>query len=285
MELVRSTLTPITHNLPPPIRRILISLLGSSCYTTLVHDIAPTSPCVSLLMSKALGVGIIAASPLVKLDQIRILIRSQSAVGVSLLAYVLEMVAYGIGLAYNARKGNPISTYGETGLIAAQDVVIAVLVLRYQGRGGAATGSLLAGLVAAAWAMADERVVGEDALTGLQLGANVLGVFSKAPQIWTVWREGGTGQLSAFAVFMYLAGSLARIFTTMREVGDKMILYGFVAGFLLNVVLAIQMVYYWNSPTKIAKVAEKGKQPEKIAIGSSTATASKPKGPTTRRRG
>lgn len=84
---------------------------------------------------------------------------------------------------------------------------------------------------------------------------------------------------------MYLAGSLARIFTTMREVGDKLILYGFVAGFLLNVVLAVQMVYYWNSPTKIAKVAEKGKQPEKIAIGSSTATTSKPKGPTTRRRG
>ncbi|MCJ1429794.1 hypothetical protein MMC29_007709 [Sticta canariensis] len=278
MELLRSTLTPITHNLPLPIQRILISLLGPSCYTTLVHDIAPTSPCVSLLVSKALGVGIIAASPLVKLDQIRILINSQSAVGVSLLAYVLETVAYGIGLAYNARRGNPISTYGETALIAAQNVVIAVLVLRYEGRGGAVTGAFLAGLLTAAWAIADERVVGEGALTGLQLGANVLGVVSKAPQIWTVWREGGR-------VFMYLAGSLARIFTTMREVGDKLILYGFVAGFLLNAVLAIQMVYYWNGATKIAKAVEKGKQPEKIAKGSSTATANKPKGPTTRRRG
>ena len=83
---------------------------------------------------------------------------------------------------------------------------------------------------------------------------------------------------------MYLAGSLARIFTTMREVGDKLILYGFVAGFLLNAVLAVQMVYYWNT-TKTTKAAEKGKQPEKIAMGSSTATANKPKGPTTRRRG
>ena len=84
---------------------------------------------------------------------------------------------------------------------------------------------------------------------------------------------------------MYLAGSLARIFTTMREVGDKLILYGFVAGFLLNAVLAIQMVYYWNGATKISKTVDKGKQPEKIAMGSSTATANKPKGPTTRRRG
>lgn len=86
---------------------------------------------------------------------------------------------------------------------------------------------------------------------------------------------------------MYLAGSLARIFTTMREVGDGLILYGFVAGFLLNAVLAAQMIYYWNSPTnQTAKAAaEKGKQPEKMAMGSSTATANKPKGPTTRRRG
>lgn len=33
-----------------------------------------------------------------------------------------------------------------------------------------------------------------------QVGAGVAGVLSKAPQIWTVWRQGGTGQLSAFAV-------------------------------------------------------------------------------------
>lgn len=50
-------------------------------------------------------------------------------------------------------------------------------------------------------------------------------------------------------VFNYLAGSLSRIFTTIQEVDDPLILYGFVAGFVLNLVLATQMVYYWNSPT------------------------------------
>ena len=34
----------------------------------------------------------------------------------------------------------------------------------------------------------------------LMAGAGTLGVVSKLPQIWTVWKEGGTGQLSAFAV-------------------------------------------------------------------------------------
>jgi len=33
-------------------------------------------------------------------------------------------------------------------------------------------------------------------------------------------------------------------------VGDKLILFGFVSGFALNCVLAAQMVYYWDTPTK-----------------------------------
>ena len=43
-------------------------------------------------------------------------------------------------------------------------------------------------------------------------------------------------------VFNYLFGSLTRIYTTLQEVDDKLILYGFVGGFVLNLVLAAQMV-------------------------------------------
>lgn len=43
-------------------------------------------------------------------------------------------------------------------------------------------------------------------------------------------------------VFNYLFGSLTRIYTTLQEVDDKLILSGFIGGFVLNVVLAAQMV-------------------------------------------
>jgi mannose-P-dolichol utilization defect protein 1 len=82
-----------------------------------------------------------------------------------------------------------------------------------------------------------------------------------------------------------LAGSLTRIFTTIQEVDDKLILYGFVAGFALNAILALQMIYYWNAPSAKAR----GKRREVIPVeahdapGSSTSVAKK--GPTTRRRG
>ncbi len=86
-------------------------------------------------------------------------------------------------------------------------------------------------------------------------------------------------------MFTYLAGSLSRIFTTLQEVDDKIILYGFIAGFALNAVLAAQMVYYWRSPTTAKHTKGSGEKPKEIAMGSSTGASSKAKGPSTRRRG
>ena len=79
-------------------------------------------------------------------------------------------------------------------------------------------------------------------LRTLQAGGALLAVGSKVPQIYTIWQQGGTGQLSAFAVFNYLFGSLARVYTTVQEVDDSLILYGFLAGLALNAILAAQMV-------------------------------------------
>jgi mannose-P-dolichol utilization defect 1 len=82
----------------------------------------------------------------------------------------------------------------------------------------------------------------------------------------------------------------------LQEVPDKLILYGFIAGFALNAVLASQMVYYWNSPkskaTEQTKVNASGKKAAKQAVGlegnaGATATGSNKSktSPSTRRRG
>ncbi|KAI9762786.1 MAG: hypothetical protein M4579_000138 [Chaenotheca gracillima] len=289
MDNVRPYVQSVTHNLPGPVRDLGVSLIGPKCYDELIVsvNIAP-GPCLSLAVSKALGVAIIIASSIVKLPQILKLLSSRSAAGLSLLSLLLETGSYGVSLAYNVRNGFPFSTYGETALIAAQNVAIVCLVLRFgSGWGVGSLGAFVAGLIGVVAALGMEGVVGMRELSVLQAAAGAVGVASKAPQIWTVWREGGTGQLSAFAVFNYLAGSLSRIFTTIQEVDDPLILYAFVAGFALNAVLAAQMVYYWNSPASSASnstsptAAKKGA----MAQGSSTATSStKGKGSSTRTR-
>lgn len=200
MDALRSALQPITHNLPAPIRDLGVSILGESCYSSLLLDVnLEDAECLKLGVSKALGIGIIAVSSIVKVPQIIKLLNSKSAEGVSFLSYFLETVAYIISLAYNIRNGFPFSTFGETALIVGQNIVISVLVLNYSGRAGLAAVfvAALAGSVAALFA---ENVVDAQTLSYLQAGAGALGVASKLPQIITIFQQGGTGQLSAFAV-------------------------------------------------------------------------------------
>ncbi|KAF2140955.1 uncharacterized protein K452DRAFT_327245 [Aplosporella prunicola CBS 121167] len=302
MDALRSAIQPITHNLPTPIFEAGTSLLGAKCYKTLILDVdfLSSPECLKLAISKGLGIGIIGASSIVKVPQLIKLVNSRSAAGISFLSYVLETSSYLISLAYNVRQGFPFSTFGETALIAVQNVAIAALVLHFSGKSAGAA-VWVAGLAAAGYALFNHDLVDAKTLSLLQAGAGLLGVGAKLPQIIAVWQQGGTGQLSAFAVFNYLLGSLSRIFTTLQEVPDALILYGFVAGFALNLVLAIQMLYYWNSPaSKSAAPGKKNKKANKVAAAfsgnngkadagkasaRSSATPAKGKSPSTRRRG
>jgi uncharacterized protein with PQ loop repeat len=200
MDALRSVLQPITHNLPKPVEELGKSLITPACYKTLLLDIDPShTECLKLAVSKGLGIGIIGASSIVKVPQLLKLINSQSAEGLSFLSYLLESGAYLISLSYNVRHGFPFSTYGETALILIQNIAIASLVLKYSGNSLGIAG-WIGGLVAAGSALFNEQWVGDERLSLLQATAGVLGVASKVPQILTIWTEGGTGQLSAFAV-------------------------------------------------------------------------------------
>ncbi|PTD11669.1 Mannose-P-dolichol utilization defect 1 protein [Fusarium culmorum] len=291
VDAVRPAITSITHNLPAPIRDLGVSLIGETCYKSLLLDVnIEDVDCIKLGVSKALGIGIIAASAVVKVPQIKKLLSSKSAEGVSFLSYALETASYLISLAYNIRNGFPFSTFGETALIVGQNVIISVLVLNYSGRASLAA-VFVAGLAAAAATLFAENIVDAQTLGRLQAGAGVLSVASKIPQILTIFQQGTTGQLSAFAVFNYLAGSLSRIFTTLQEVDDKLILYGFISGFALNAILALQMIFYWNAPSEKAKGKRKVSPIEAKPATTSTlspsasTTATPKKSPTTRRRG
>jgi len=200
MDALRSALQPVTHNLPAPIRDLGVSLIGETCYKRLLLDIDPSdAECLKFAISKGLGIGIIGASSVVKVPQIVKLVRSRSASGISFLAYLLETSSYLISLSYNFRNGFPFSTYGETALVMAQNVVIAVLVLNYSGRATMAA-LFVAALAVGAVTLFGDGLVDMKTLGYLQAAAGVMGVASKVPQIAAIWQEGGTGQLSAFAV-------------------------------------------------------------------------------------
>ncbi|KAL9115377.1 MAG: hypothetical protein Q9227_000698 [Pyrenula ochraceoflavens] len=242
-------LSPLTSNLPKPIQETLTSLLGAPCYSALLLDlnIASHPECTTLALSKLVGTVIISASAVVKIPQLLKLLSSQSSAGLSLPSLALETAAFAITLAYNVRREFPFSTYGETALIFLQNLAIGYFTLLFDGKHYNFASVFPVTALSFVIALFSADIVPDSLLTTFQAFAGVLGTASKLPQILANYNEGGTGQLSAFAVFNYLIGSLMRILTSLREVDDKLILAGFVAGFALNAVLAGQMAYYWNA--------------------------------------
>lgn len=199
---LQPVLRPVVESLPGPVHDALVSLIGSPCHEALVVglDLTRDPACTSLAISKALGVAIVGASAIVKVPQILKLVSSQSSAGVSFVSYALETASLLITLSYGVRNQFPFSTYGESALIAVQDVVVGVLVLSFAGRPSAAA-MFVAVLAAGVYALlVDQTLVDAQTMALLQAGAGALSIASKAPQIYTIWSEGGTGQLSAFAV-------------------------------------------------------------------------------------
>lgn len=195
-------LRPIVAFVPQPVHDDIASLIGSSCHNALLVnlDVAQNPQCTSLAISKVLGIAIVGASGIVKLPQILKLIGSGSSAGVSFVSYALETASLLITLSYGVRNQFPFSTYGESAFIAAQDVLVGVLVLSYAGRSAAAA-AFIAVVAASVYSLlVDTSFVDAQTMAYLQAGAGALGVASKVPQILTIWQEGGTGQLSAFAV-------------------------------------------------------------------------------------
>lgn len=200
MDALRTAITPITHNLPGPIRDLGVSIIGDTCYKALLLDVdLENTACLKLAISKALGIGIVGASSVVKVPQIIKLVKSQSASGVSFLSYLLETSSYLISLAYNVRNAFPFSTYGETALVLGQNVIITVLVLNYSGRASMAA-LFVAALATCVVTLFSQSILDMQQLRYLQAGAGVLSVASKVPQILAIWQQGGTGQLSAYTV-------------------------------------------------------------------------------------
>ncbi|KAG0348923.1 hypothetical protein BG004_003640 [Podila humilis] len=253
-----------------------VAIIGENCYSSLIENLNFADvTCIKYAISKGLGLGIVAGGAIVKVPQIIKIIQAQSAKGVSFSSYVLETLACVISLAYNVRQNNPLSTYGETFFVTFQNLIILALMLYYSGKSAQAVvvlcgfmvfGNVLirtSDLTLIDGGVATTALVSQSAMALLQASTIPINLFSKVPQIIENYKNGSTGQLSAFTVFNYFAGSLARVYTTMTEVDDPIILAGFLLSTLFNCVLALQMALYWNSGSTAATTpvvsAKKGK--------------------------
>lgn len=194
----------------------------------------------------------IIGSILVKLPQIIKIYLGKSGAGISIISVTLDLTAITIYASYNFVKGYPFSAWGDSALLAVQTVIVGCLVLYYQGLVLRAIGYLLVYLGACVLLMGGLTPV--SILWTLQ-GFNIPVLLTgKLIQAYANYKNGHTGQLSAITLFMLFFGSLARIFTSIQETGDTMVIITYIASSFANTVLVVQLLYYWNvDVTKIKK--------------------------------
>lgn len=205
-----------------------------------------------------MGYAIIAGSVLVKVPQIFKILSNKSAAGINILSVFLEILAITLNLSYVFVKGFPFSAWGDVSFLAIQTAIIAILVLHYNGSKVGVFAFIVIYLGLSYTLMGGLTSV--DVLWSLQALNIPILIAGKMSQAFTNYSNGHTGQLSAVTCFMLLFGSMARIFTSLQETGDGIIILTYCISTLANGVIVLQLLYYWNaSPTKSTKTAVKSK--------------------------
>merc|ERR1712018_484433 len=263
--LVDEDVTQPMSNILQTIKTVVLSLqlLDEKCFQTLVIDSNYLDvPCLKLFVSRGLGTAIVAGSILVKFPQIIKILSSGDAAGLSFIGVLLELLAVTANGAYSFSQGFPFTAYGEAVFMSFQTSIIAILILWY---GGNTLTTILfsAAYGAIVFAITQPGLVPDDVLWYGQAANIPMIVVGKLIQAATNYKNGHTGQLSAITVFLLTAGSLARIFTSIQETGDQVMILTFVVSSSVNVIIALQVLYYWNTTKQILKAEAKKKKSKK----------------------
>uniref|UniRef100_A0A1A9WWA0 Mannose-P-dolichol utilization defect 1 protein homolog n=1 Tax=Glossina brevipalpis TaxID=37001 RepID=A0A1A9WWA0_9MUSC len=204
-------------------------------------------PCFKALVSKLLGFAIIAGSLLVKVPQIMKIYKHKSAEGVSFIAVSLDLIAITSHMAYSYVNNYPFSAWGDTSFLAFQTLIIAELILYYQ---CCPIVSYLFSMAYGgfAYTLCSGKTPSHVLTTMQSLNIPIL-FAGKLSQAFTIYQNRCIGQLSAVTVFLLFGGSLARIFTSIEETGDPIMIITFCSSTFANALIAFQVICFWNTKT------------------------------------
>ncbi|XP_037024412.1 mannose-P-dolichol utilization defect 1 protein homolog [Bradysia coprophila] len=248
------------------IKNVVLQTISKECYEKYFYEMNFFDvDCFKILLSKGLGCAIIAGSLGVKVPQILKIWKAKSAEGLNLFSIFLDLFAITFNLSYSYVKGFPFTAWGDVSFLALQTVIVASLVLTYTGGIQKALVFITAYLTICYVLMGGTAPV--QFLWSMQ-GFNIpIIVLGKLSQAYTNFQNGSTGQLSVITCFLLFFGSLARIFTSIQETGDTMMIMTYCFSAASNGVLVAQCIYYWN--------AAKGEQPKVTSKAAKTKSKSK----------
>lgn len=227
--------------------------------------------------SALLGTAVVGVSLGIKIPQIKKILaptsvsgRAQLALGLSRHAVQLETLSQFIHVTYNRQQRNAFVNYGESLMLALQNLVLLLVLEYYRLRkeageletelGTENVRKTLHALALPAAALFGAvlfvtRVAPRAMVLTLQVGIIPLGVAAKVAQIRRNATLQSTASLSRVTVGANVVGALIRVFTTLSNykrgrARDKVLLAGYLASLVTNAVIAGQLVQYGKKKEK-----------------------------------
>ncbi|KAM3594988.1 uncharacterized protein V6R79_016612 [Siganus canaliculatus] len=174
-----------------------------------------------------------------KFPQIFVLMRAKSTTGVSLNSLLLELIGFIVFVTYQMYYDYPPPTYLEYPILIAQDVILLLLILHYNG-------SLRQSLVYALVFIGGWKLLTlEKWIIDLAMSlCTFISASSKFAQLQCMWKSKDAGQVSALSWGMATYTCMARIYTTTVTTGDMQVLVRFIAMTSLNLWVLLTVLYY-----------------------------------------
>ena len=212
--------------------------------------------CLTRLLTKGIGVGIILASCINKAPVIRNIIKSKSVVGLSIASMYGEVIMYSNAAIYNILRGNPFTAYGETFSVLMQQMIVVSLVWIYSIPQMRKKDIILAVMGYCVYLFGVLQILPTytQYIPILMIYNPVVLVCTRGAQIRVNYNNKQTGAQSVATTAMNLMGSLVRIATTIKEVGwDFHILRAYSVSVTLNLILFTQILMYRSNTEKFLK--------------------------------
>jgi len=235
---------------------VLGGLMTKQCYDIyfLQHDFVNIA-CFQKLISKALGIAIIAGAFGLKIPQIMVILKNKSVSGLAPSAFYLDVLAFLVTCCYSFLKGYPLTSWGESLVILIQNLFLVLLLWIYSTPKTEVSLMIVYAVIFGLSLLRSSISVKNSSRTwsGARSPAVSPAAFRRP---WlTSLRDTPACWLSP-VFFLSFAGSLARVFTTIQETGDQNLIISFSISACTNLVIILQILYYRKATKLVLARAE-----------------------------
>ena len=202
--------------------------------------------CLPILFSKLIGILIIVFSSTLKVPQIREMQSNPaSSKDLSEFSNYLDVMLCVNAALYSFHYSYPFTSYGENVLIGLQNIIIMYLFFRQKNFSLFRAFYILATL-GYIFICVQDKYISENVWNYIGNSGTPLIVISRSSTILYCLQNKSSGPLKAFTFILGVLGCVARIFTTISETGDLVLIVQTAMSFLLDLIVLVLICVYGN---------------------------------------